>query len=72
MDVVRECGFKDVYFSVKFLQNIKNSFGLFFMGNCMNFWLCHMGFEISHVSLPNFETSSVVSEVFGSHSVGIH
>ena len=51
---------KDVYFSVKFLQNIKNSFSLFFMGNCMNFWLCHMGFEIPHVSFILYQTSKPV------------
>ena len=25
-----------------------------FMGKCMNFWLYRKGFEIPHISLPNF------------------
>ena len=45
---------KDAYFSVKISPEYQYSFGLFFMGNCMNFWLCRKGFEIPHVPLPNF------------------
>ena len=53
MDVVHECGFKRCLFLCKISPEYQNSFGLFFMGNCMNFWLCHMSFEIPHISLPN-------------------
>ena len=38
----------------KFSPEYQKFFWFVFMGKCMNFWLCCKGFEIPHVSLPNF------------------
>ena len=59
-------------YNLKFLQNIKNSFNLFSWGNV---WISDSAARVSR--FPTYlyqtsQTSSVVSQVFRSHSVGIH
>ena len=59
-------------YNLKFLQNINNSFGLFSWGTV---WISGCAARVSR--FPTYlyqtsQTSSVVSQVFRSYSVGIH
>ena len=41
-------------YNLKISPEYQTFFRFVFMGKCMKFWLCRKGFEIPHVSLPNF------------------